>query len=224
MSITIAIDGFAGCGKSTTARRVAEILGYTYIDSGAMYRAVTLWCLRHQIPFDTENLQLAEALTHIHLEFVPSLLGKPEMYMNDERVEDAIRSPEVSNAVSQVSVHKIVRQAMVRQQQQIGRNGRIVMDGRDIGTVVFPHAELKVFLTANMEVRAQRRQDELAAKGVAWSLEDIMTNMRERDRIDSSRAESPLRRADDAIEVDTSYCSIDEQVAQVVALAREKIG
>jgi len=221
--ITIAIDGFAGCGKSTTAKQAAEILGYTYIDSGAMYRAVTLYFLRHKVPFEVENIELQESLNHIHLEFVPSLLGKPEIHLSGENVEDEIRKPAVSNAVSPASVHRSVRAAMVRQQQAMGRLGGMVMDGRDIGTVVFPHAQLKVFLTADMGVRALRRQAELREKGTDVPLEEILTNLQERDRIDSTRAESPLRRAEDAIEVDTSHCTIEEQVAQVVALAKERI-
>lgn len=221
--ITIAIDGYAGCGKSTTAKRVADTLGYTYIDSGAMYRAVTLYFLQHHVPFDSENLEMLEALTHIHLEFVPSLLGKPEIHLNGENVESLIRTPAISNAVSPVSVHRSVRQAMVRQQQKMGERGGIVMDGRDIGTVVFPHAELKVFLSAQMEVRARRRQEELQEKGIDISLEEIMQNLRERDRTDSTRAESPLRQADDALVVDTSDCTIDEQVERVLALAKARI-
>jgi CMP/dCMP kinase len=221
--INIAIDGFAGCGKSTTAKRVAACLNYTYIDSGAMYRAVTLYFLRHGIDFSSESPEMKAALDDIHLEFVSTPDGSGrEMHLNGESVEEAIRTPEVSDAVSPVSVHPMVRRAMVSQQQRMGEQKGVVMDGRDIGTVVFPDAELKVFMTADMQVRARRRQEELARKGIEWDIAHVIENLSERDRIDSTRKEGPLRKAGDAIEIDTTFIEIDEQVDQVCELAREK--
>ncbi len=220
--ITIAIDGHSGCGKSTTAKGVARKLGFLYIDSGAMYRAVTLYFLRHNIPFENENPLLLKALSEIHLDFeVCPETGLPEVTLNGEKVESEIRKPEIANHVSPVAALPIVRKAMVKQQQQIGAEGGIVMDGRDIGTIVFPHAELKVFMTANVEVRAARRQKELAEKGISQSLDEVIANLSGRDKIDSSRSEGPLRRADDAQEIDTGLHSIEEQVEIVYDWAKE---
>ncbi|MFN0201999.1 MAG: (d)CMP kinase [Bacteroidia bacterium] len=225
MKINIAIDGHAGCGKSTTAKGVAKRLGYLYVDSGAMYRAVTLYFLRHNVPFETENEQMAQALAEIHLDFVLSVeTGLPEITLNGERVESFIRTPEVADKVSPVSVHPMVRRAMVAQQQKIGAGKGVVMDGRDIGTVVFPDAELKVFMTASVPVRAERRQAELAEKGIHQSLEDIIHNLENRDKIDSSRAEGPLKKATDAHEIDTGNCTVADQIEQVVTWAKEKMG
>jgi cytidylate kinase len=189
-----------------------------------MYRAVTLYFLRNQIPFEHFSDQIEEALKHIHLHFQPTPEpGKCDMILNGENVESAIRTLEVSNAVSPVSVHKAVRAALVTQQQQMGKARGVVMDGRDIGTVVFPDAELKVFMTADLEMRSRRRQDELALKGIKASLEEIIDNLRTRDLIDSSRAEGPLRQAADAILIDTTHITIEDQVEQVCAIAQERM-
>lgn len=222
--ITIAIDGYSGCGKSTTAKAVAKRLKYLYVDSGAMYRAVTLYFLRHNIPFADENPQMLAALHDIHITFERNPeTHLPEVVLNGEKVEAEIRKPEIADNVSPVSVLPSVRRAMVALQQKIGKKGGVVMDGRDIGTVVFPHAELKVFMTANVQVRAERRQAELAQKGIHLSVEDILHNLQSRDHIDSSRAEGPLRKAADAREIDTSLVSIEDQVEWVVTWAKEII-
>ncbi len=222
MPITIAIDGHSGCGKSTTAKGVAQKLGFLYIDSGAMYRAVTLYFLRHHIPFENDNPLLINALSEIHLDFeVCSTTGLPEVTLNGEKVESEIRKPEIAANVSPVAALPIVRKAMVKQQQQIGKNGNIVMDGRDIGTVVFPTAELKVFMTASVEVRAERRQKELATKGISQTLSEIIDNLSTRDKIDSSRSEGPLKKADEAREIDTGLHSIEEQIEIVYQWAKE---
>jgi len=209
-------------GKSTAAKDVARELGYTYIDSGAMYRAVTLFCIRKKlIPegvVDEERLQ--GMISDIHVEFkFNELLGRPETFLNGENVEDEIRNPAVAALVSPVSTIGFVREAMVRIQRELGRNKGIVMDGRDIGTVVFPEAELKIYLSASPEVRARRRYDELIAKGLDVSFEDILHNLQERDRIDSTREISPLRKADDAIELDNSGMSREEQKAFILERA-----
>lgn len=223
--ITIAIDGYAGCGKSTTARTLAERLNYLYIDSGAMYRAVSLYLLRNQVPFDKDSEALKDALDNIYIDF-KEVAGnhQPMVILNGKDVSEDIRLPEISNIVSQVSVHASVRKELVQQQQRMGDASRVVMDGRDIGTVVFPYAELKVFMTARMEVRAQRRQEELRKAGIDMSLDTIIQNLKERDRIDSTRPIAPLRKAPDAIEVDTSDITFDQQVDRVHQLALERIG
>ncbi len=222
--ITIAIDGYAGCGKSTTARTLAERLNYLYIDSGAMYRAVSLYLLRNQVPFDKDSEALKDALDNIYIDF-KEMPGSqhPLVILNGKDVTEDVRLPEISNIVSQVSVHASVRKELVQQQQRMGDASRVVMDGRDIGTVVFPHAELKLFMTARMEVRAQRRQEELRKAGIDMSLDTIILNLKERDRIDSTRPIAPLRKAPDAIEIDTSDISFDQQVDQVHRLAMERI-
>lgn len=223
-NINIAIDGFAGCGKSTTAREVARQLGYLYIDTGAMYRAVSLYFLRNGIPFEQDNPHIAEALSRITLDFAPTPDGKGrEITLNGERVEAQIRTPEVSAAVSPVSVHKAVRQELVRQQQRMALHKGVVMDGRDIGTVVLPGAELKIFMTATPEARAERRLEEMQAKGQAANREQVLHNLLERDRIDSSREEGPLRQAEDALLLDTTLLSIPEQVESVLELAKAQI-
>lgn len=224
MPITIAIDGHSGCGKSTTAKGVARKLGFLYIDSGSMYRAVTLYFLRHHIPFENDNPLLIKALSEIHLNFeVCPETGLPEVTLNGEKVESEIRKPEIAANVSPVAALPIVRKAMVKQQQQIGAGGGIVMDGRDIGTIVFPLAELKVFMTASVEVRAERRRKELATKGISQSLAEIIDNLSTRDKIDSSRSEGPLRRAEDAKEIDTGLFSIEEQIEIVYRWAKALI-
>ncbi len=226
MSIIIAIDGYSSCGKSTVAKEVAKKLGYTYIDSGAMYRALTLYCLRNNlasgVAVNEEELRLNIDKIHIRFVFNPPL-QKHETFLNGENIEEEIRRPEVANLVSQVSVIGFVRETLVKQQREMGQNKGIVMDGRDIGTVVFPDAELKIFMTASQEIRAKRRYDELMAKGVHVEIEDIIRNIRDRDRIDSTREISPLRQAADAILLDNSYLTREEQLAFVLRLAQEQM-
>jgi cytidylate kinase len=222
--IVIAIDGYSGCGKSSTAKAVAKVLNYTYIDSGAMYRAATLHFLNNHVtlsnPKDVlKNLENLEISFHVNLES-----GKQETYLNGINVEDEIRSMKVSGYVSEVSKIKEVRTALVAQQQSLGRKKGVVMDGRDISTVVFPQAELKVFMTADLNIRAERRQKELLEKGDMVALDKIVQNLAERDQIDSTRKESPLLKADDAVELDTSQLDFEEQVNQIVKLAKERIG
>ncbi|MDF9795268.1 cytidylate kinase [Catalinimonas alkaloidigena] len=221
--IIIALDGYSGCGKSSTAKEVAKALKYTYLDSGAMYRAVTLYFLRHQVNLQDSEV-VAEALDAINIRFSrneDSLLN--ETYLNGENVEEEIRKMEVSKNVSAVSALPVVRKKMVSQQRALGKDKRVVMDGRDIGSHVFPEAELKIFMTADLKVRAERRMKELAEKGGGASLEEIENNLRERDKLDSSRAQSPLIRTEDAIEIDTTYLNFDEQVKKIVDLAKKLI-
>jgi len=212
--ITIAIDGHSSCGKSTMAKELARQLGYVYVDTGAMYRAVALYALEAGLfdgqTVDVEALRQQMDKVNISFQFNPET-GRPDTYLNNVRVEDRIRTMEVSSKVSIVAAIDFVRAAMVAQQQRMGEGGGIVMDGRDIGTTVFPNAELKIFVTASAEVRAQRRYDELTAKGEACNYEEILENVVERDRIDSTRAVSPLRKADDAIVLDNSNLTIEEQ-------------
>jgi cytidylate kinase len=216
--IVIAIDGYSACGKSTTAKEVARILGYRYIDSGAMYRAVTLYFLDHHIAL-TNPKEVARALPMINLSFKVNAIGGTDTFLNGLSVEQEIREMRVSDQVSQVSAIKEVREAMVAQQRKLGKEKGIVMDGRDIGTVVFPQAELKVFMLADMMVRAYRRQQELLAKDVLVNLNEVLENIRKRDEIDTSRAESPLRKAEDAIVIDTTHITVTEQVDEVIRLA-----
>jgi cytidylate kinase len=220
--ITIAIDGYSGCGKSTTARETSRLLGYRYIDSGAMYRAVTLHFLEHHISV-TNPKDVERALADIRITFQLNHKGDSETYLNGANVERQIREMRVSDYVSRVSELKAVRHALVDQQRKLGKSKGICMDGRDIGTVVFPDAELKFFLTAEMVVRAIRRQRELLARDEMVDLDDILANLRKRDLIDSQRTESPLRRAPDAIEMDTTYLTIDEQVESVYQMAIAQI-
>lgn len=212
--ITIAIDGFSSCGKSTMAKDLARELEYVYIDTGAMYRAVTLYALRNGLitdkGIDTETLRKEMGNILITFVFDPER-GRPATYLNGECVEDLIRTMEVSNHVSPIATLDFVRTAMVDLQRLMGEAKGVVMDGRDIGTVVFPNAELKIFVTASPEIRAQRRFDELKAKGEEHSFEEILQNVQERDRIDSTREVSPLRQAEDAIVLDNSYMTIPEQ-------------
>jgi cytidylate kinase len=216
--IIIAIDGFSACGKSTTAKEAAKALGYRYIDSGAMYRAVTHYFLEHHIAL-TNPKEVAKALNDIKITFHVNANGVSETYLNGLNVEKKIRKMRISENVSPVSAIREVRVAMVEQQRKLGKEGGIVMDGRDIGTVVFPDADLKVFLTADMFVRAARRQQELLEKGELVELDAILANLKKRDEIDSTRAESPLRRAEEAIEIDTTNITIEEQVDELVRLA-----
>lgn len=213
--IVIAIDGYSSCGKSTMAKNLARQLGYVYVDTGAMYRAVTLYALRQQLfeaDGEADAASLQQAMPDIRISFqFNAQTGKPDTYLNDELVEQEIRTMQVSERVSKIAALPFVRTALVAQQQRMGKDKGIVMDGRDIGTVVFPHAELKIFVTASAEVRAQRRYDELQQKGMPARYDDILKNVQERDYIDSHREVSPLRKADDAIELDNSNLTIDEQ-------------
>ena len=212
--ITIAIDGYSSCGKSTMAKDLAREIGYIYIDSGAMYRAVTLFCLENHLfteeGIDIEALEKRMSEINISFQLNPET-QRPVTYLNGANVEERIRTMEVSSHVSPVAALGFVREAMVRLQQEMGNAKGIVMDGRDIGTVVFPDAELKIFVTASAEIRAQRRYDELTAKGQEVSFEEIMKNVKERDYIDQNRAVSPLRQAEDAILLDNSHLTIEEQ-------------
>ena len=222
--IVIALDGFSSCGKSTTARHVAAVLHYAFVDSGAMYRAVALYFHRNDISLLDLN-QVANALKEIEITFVfnPAKQSS-DTYLNGENVENEIRMMFISDMVSQVSALPIVRHAMVALQQKMGEKKGIVMDGRDIGTVVFPKAELKIFMTAEPHIRAQRRKLELLQKGEDLPLEEIVENLRKRDEIDSNRSEGPLKRAADAIDLDTSFRSMDEQVEFVLAHVRRVQG
>lgn len=223
--ITIAIDGFSSCGKSTMAKDLAREVGYVYVDTGAMYRAVTLYALRNRLfkpDGSVDGDALEASLGNIDISFrINKDTGRPDTYLNGERVEDEIRSMEVSSHVSPVAALPSVRSAMVARQQAMGRDKGVVMDGRDIGTTVFPDAELKIYVTASPEVRAQRRFDELKAKGMAADYDDILKNVKERDYIDSHREVSPLRKADDAIELDNSNMTIAEQKQWLMDRFRE---
>ena len=221
--ITIAVDGYSSCGKSTTAKKVAKRLGYGYIDTGAMYRAVTLYFHQHLIT-PTNEREVTKALENIQIEFRQNPNdGRNETYLNGLNVEDEIRKLYIANQVSEVSTIAAVRHAMVAQQRKMGRKKGVVLDGRDIGTVVFPDAELKLFMTADPIIRANRRQIELNEKGDFVDLEDIITNIQKRDLIDTTRKESPLRKADDAVDIDTSYMTLDEQVEMICVLADEAL-
>jgi CMP/dCMP kinase len=218
--IVIAIDGYSACGKSTTAKEVARILGYRYIDSGAMYRAVTVYFLDHHISLSNPK-EIAKALANIHITFHVNSKGITETYLNGLNVEKDIRKMRISENVSPVSTIREVRLAMVDQQRKLGKDKGIVMDGRDIGTVVFPTAELKFFMTADMLVRAFRRQKELLLLDRLVDLDSVIENIQKRDQIDTTRSESPLRQAADAMVIDTTHITIDEQVDEVV---RQVIG
>ncbi len=224
--ITIAIDGFSSTGKSTLAKQLAKHLGYVYVDTGAMYRAVTLFAMQNNcigIEF-LDKEKLVNSLPAIKLSFkFNSELGFAEMYLNDVNVETEIRTLEVSSFVSAVAAISEVRSKLVEQQQEMGGAKGIVMDGRDIGTVVFPNAELKIFMTAGADTRAQRRFDELQAKGDSVSYEEVLKNVVERDYIDTHRDDSPLVMADDAIEIDNSYLDRKEQFDAVLELVNEVI-
>ena len=213
--ITIAIDGHSSCGKGTMAKGLARRVGYIYVDTGAMYRSVTLYALRNGLFNEDGSIktcELEQQMPQIRITFqLNPETGRPDTYLNGECVEQTIRSLEVSNHVSPIAALPFVRTAMVAQQQAMGQDGGIVMDGRDIGTVVFPQAELKVFVTASAQVRAQRRYDELQQKGMPADYDEILRNVQERDYIDSHREVSPLRQADDALLLDNSHMTIDEQ-------------
>lgn len=221
--ITIAIDGFSSTGKSTIAKALAKKLGYIYVDTGAMYRAVTLYAMNHNFVssdnFDREAL--VRSLPSISLTFIFNVdKGFAEIYLNGVNVENEIRTLEVSQLVSKVSANSSVRKKLVFEQQVIGKNKGIVMDGRDIGTVVFPDAEIKLFMTASADTRAQRRYKELITKGDAVSYEEILQNVVERDHLDSTRKDSPLIKAEDAIEIDNSDLGLNEQFDKIYALVK----
>lgn len=225
--ITIAIDGFSSCGKSTMAKELAKKIGYIYVDTGAMYRSVTLFAMRHGL-FNADGSVKTDALkqqmSNIDITFkFNEKAGRPDTYLNGEYVEEAIRTLEVSNHVSPIAAIPFVRAAMVARQQRMGKDKGIVMDGRDIGTTVFPEAELKVFVTASAEVRAQRRYDELKEKGMPADFDDILKNVQERDYIDSHRKVSPLRKAADAIELDNSHMTIAEQNDWLMRQVQQRI-
>ena len=220
--IIIAIDGNSGCGKSTTAKEVAKILGYHYIDSGAMYRAVTYYFLEHLVAF-TNPKEVDKALAAITLSFHVNSKGTSELFLNGVNVEKPIRKMRVSENVSLVSAIKEVREAMVTQQRKFGKTKGIVMDGRDIGSVVFPEAELKIFLTADILVRAFRRQRELLEREEMVDVDSIIENLKNRDQIDSTRKESPLVKAPNAEPIDTTHITIDEQVDEVIRMAVSRI-
>ena len=222
--ITIAIDGFSSTGKSTLAKQLAKKLGYVFVDTGAMYRGITLYAIQNQIIsdtfFDVDLLKNSLSDIKLHFQFNEQL-GFSELFLNDKNVETEIRTMEVSNFVSKIAEISEVRAKLVQQQQQMGKNKGIVMDGRDIGTVVFPEAELKIFMTASLEVRAQRRFDELSTSDPTISFESVFENVQKRDYIDSNRTDSPLKMADDAIEIDNSYLTREEQFDLVLELVTE---
>jgi len=222
--IIVAIDGFSSCGKSTMAKILAHETGYIYVDTGAMYRAVSLFCIRNgwMTAAEMDVVAIEKHITEIQLEFRANENGRAEMYMNGENVESEIRTLDVANGASRVSTLGAVRRELVRQQQKMGEKKGIVMDGRDIGTVVFPKAELKIFLTASAEVRAQRRWDEMRAKGENVGYEEVLANVIERDFRDQNREESPLRKAEDAIEIDNTTLQPNEQQEILRQLFKQK--
>jgi cytidylate kinase len=221
--IIVAIDGYSSCGKSTLAKDLATRLGYRYIDTGAMYRAVTLYFLQNHINIKDEEA-VKEALTQIHIDFeYDEITGKQITILNGYNIEKEIRGPIVSDKVSPVSALHDVRQYLVAQQKKLGAGKGIVMDGRDIGTVVFPHAELKLFMTASEDVRVERRFDEMRSIGQEMDLEDVRENIRRRDYLDTHREESPLRQAEDAIVIDNSNISCEEQLEIAAELVKKAI-
>jgi len=217
--LTIAIDGFSACGKSTLAKDLAKKLDYIFIDSGAMYRGVALYCLKNQLFSDGEPLveKIKEQLNHINLEF-KTVDQQSLLFLNGINVANEIRENAVASVVSKIATIKEVRQKLVAEQQKMGQKGGIIMDGRDIGSVVFPNAELKLFVTADKKIRTQRRLDELKSKGIESSYDEVKKNLEERDFIDSTRAESPLIQVDDAIVLDNSNLNRDEQVEWVLQI------
>ena len=225
--ITIAIDGYSSTGKSTIAKRLASTLNYIYVDTGAMYRAVTLFALQQGIISErgeVDEATLIDKLSEVHLKFVPNKeTGKSDMFLNDVNVEKEIRTMQVSRLVSKVSAIKDVREKLVKIQQDMGKDKGIVMDGRDIGTVVFPEAELKLFMTASPDKRAARRYKELLEKGEEVTYHEVLKNVEERDRIDSTRTISPLTRAKDAIEFDNSDMGLEEQFERINEFAKRVI-
>ncbi|OJV42920.1 MAG: cytidylate kinase [Bacteroidales bacterium 36-12] len=224
--IIVAIDGFSSCGKSTMAKQLAHEVGYIYVDTGAMYRAVSLFCYRNGWMNDEsmDIYSIEKNIENIQLEFRINKNGTAEIFLNGENVEKEIRTLEISNGASRVSTIGAVRKELVRQQQKMGINKGIVMDGRDIGTVVFPKAELKIFLTATPEIRAQRRMDELLAKGEKVIYKDVLANVKERDERDQNRKESPLLQAEDAVVIDNSELTIEQQQILLRKLFDQRIG
>ena len=224
--ITIAIDGFSSTGKSTLAKQLANALGYVYVDSGAMYRAVTLYAIQQGL-IDSNSFksgQLIAQLKNINIEFrFNEKLGFAEVYLNGKNVEQEIRAMEVSQYVSKVSTLTEVRKQLVKQQKAFGKNKGVVVDGRDIGTVVFPDAELKLFMTASAEIRAKRRYEELAKKGEFVNFEEVLENVKSRDHMDSTRDDSPLAKANDAVEIDNSKMTLEQQFRKALILAEDKI-
>ncbi|MAP55981.1 (d)CMP kinase [Altibacter sp.] len=223
--ITIAIDGYSSTGKSTVAKQLADWLGYVYVDSGAMYRAVTLYALQNEFIYNNELYveNLVAALPEISLEFKKSETGKAEMYLNGVNVAKAIRTMEVSEWVSPIATIPEVRRKLVKLQHAMGEHKGVVMDGRDIGTVVFPNAELKIFMNASARERAGRRFKELQERGDKVTFEEVLENVTERDRIDTTREDSPLRKAKDAIEIDNSEMNLDDQFHTILQLAKDRI-
>jgi cytidylate kinase len=224
--ITIAIDGYSSTGKSTVAKQLAAELGYVYVDTGAMYRAVTLYLMRKMIVTDTnfDKEAILRQLPFINISFVFNKeVGYGEVHLNGENVEKEIRLMEVSQQVSKVAAVPDVRKMLVKIQQEIGKNKAVVMDGRDIGTVVFPDADLKLFMTASTEKRAERRYNELKDRGDDIKYEDVLENVKERDYLDTTREDSPLVKADDALEIDNSDMNLEEQFQKVLKLAKDKI-
>jgi cytidylate kinase len=224
-AIVIAIDGYSSCGKSTIAKELSKILTYKYVDTGAMYRAVTLYFIQNKIDFKDIN-EVAKALKNIYITFrIDSLTQVQETFLNQINIENEIRvNPRVAGFVSDVSSISEVRRFLVKQQQALGKERAIIMDGRDIGTVVFPDAELKLFITADANVRAQRRFDELKQKGKETTFDEVLANLNKRDYIDSHRNDSPLMKAGDAIEIDNSDINHQEQLELILKLVNEKLG
>ncbi len=224
-AIVIAIDGYSSCGKSTIAKELSKILTYKYVDTGAMYRAVTLYFIQNKVDYNNID-QVVKALDNIHITFkINANTQAQETFLNDENIENEIRvNPRVAGYVSDVSSISEVRRFLVKQQQALGKERAIIMDGRDIGTVVFPDAELKLFITADPNVRAQRRFDELQEKGKETTIEEVLANLTKRDYIDSHREDSPLMKADDAIEIDNSNINHQEQLDLILKLVNEKLG
>ncbi|WP_288896641.1 (d)CMP kinase [uncultured Capnocytophaga sp.] len=222
--IIIAVDGYSSTGKSTTAKAVAKALGYVYIDTGAMYRGVTYLALEKGL-VSTQGVEikpLMKALRHSKFNFVYNpTLGFSELYLDGKNIEDNIRSIDVANWVSEIAKQPEVRTFLVNLQRKMGEEKGVVMDGRDIGTVVFPEAELKIFMTASEEVRAQRRFKELQAKGEKVSFEEVLANIKHRDHVDTTRKESPLRKADDAITIDNTHLTIEEQVDKILSILKD---
>jgi CMP/dCMP kinase len=223
--ISVAIDGHSSCGKSTLAKQIAKHFNYIYLDTGAMYRAVTLFAINQNIinKDDFDKDALIEKLPEINIEFKADEKGKVNTYLNNQNVEEEIRTMRVSSFVSPIATVKEVREKMVELQQKMGSKGGVVMDGRDIGTVVLPKAELKVFMTAKDEIRAQRRFDELKEKGIDDTFENVLQNLKERDYIDSTREESPLLKAEDALVLDNSDLSRDEQLEILKSWVEERV-
>jgi cytidylate kinase len=223
--IIVAIDGYSSCGKSTMAKALAKAIGYLYIDSGAMYRAVGLFCVNQGLIIENQIdlVQLKKILPTLCIEFNPNGNSESDTYLNGVNIEKSIRTLEVAHVASQISAIPFVREDMVRLQQQLGATKGIVMDGRDIGTVVFPKAELKIFVTATPEIRAERRFQEMISNGKSATYKEVLANVKERDKRDTSRTASPLRKAEDAIILDNSYLSIDEQLTWLLNAYRDTI-